>query len=223
MACRYYDEALTKKIKDAIMTNDKILVLSPEESSEELFSTKADLNHDNLSLPMISLIRKRDIDILNTNKKPLTYDGIRLQFYDKDGKLVQGDKALKLNAIPLKLEYQLDIYTLKEYEADEFAREFLFFFINNPRLTIQLPYNGVKATHNSTVRVETPLVNNSDIPQKLFKDQFYRYSLNLYVDDAYYFSIPSMNTILIDSVELEVVDNKTNEVVEKGTYDIHHK
>lgn len=223
MSIQYYDEALTKKIKDAIVSDSKILILGPEESSEELFSTQADLNYDNLSLPMISLIRKRDVDILNTNKKPLTYDGIRLKFYNKSGELVTGDKALKLNAIPIKLEYQLDIYTLKEYEADEYAREFMFFFINNPAVNIELPYHDVKATHTSTVRVESPLINNSDIPQKLFKDQFYRYSLNLYIDDAYYFSIPSMKTILIDTVELDVVDNKTKEIVEKDIYNVNYK
>lgn len=216
MAIRYYDEALTNKIKNAVGTNDSILILSPEESSEELFSDKADLNYDKLSLPMISLIRKRDTDILNTNKKPLTYDGIKLPFYDKNGNKVEGDKALKLNAIPIKIEYQLDIYTKKEYEADEFAREFLFYFINNPNVTIEIPYNGIKTTHKSTVRVESPLINNSDIPQKLFKDQFYRYSLNLYIDDAYYFSVPSMKTILIDITEVEVIDKNGN-IIEKTT------
>lgn len=216
MAIRYYDEALTNKIKNAIMTNDKILVLSPEESSGELFSDKADMNHDKLSLPMISLVRKREVDLLNTNKKPLTFDGIKLPMYDKDGKQIKGDKTLKLNAIPIKLEYQLDIYTKKEYEADEFAREFLFFFVNNPNVTIEIPYNGIKTTHMSTVRVERPLLNNSDIPQKLFKDQFYRYTLNLYIDDAYYFSVPSMNTILIDVTEIDVVD-RNGELIEKIT------
>lgn len=217
MACRYFDEALTQKIKDAVMTNDNILVLGPEESSEELFSDKADMNHDKLTLPMISLIRKRDVDILNTNKKPLTYEGIRLAFYDKNNKKVEGDKALKLNAIPIRLEYQLDVYTKKQYEADEYMREFLFFFINNPSVKITIPYNGVKATHESTVRVEPPLVDNSDIPQKLFRDQFYRFSMNLYIDDAYYFSVPSMETVLINSIELSVQD-KSGEILEKNTY-----
>lgn len=217
MAIRYYDEALTQKIKDAVMTNDSILVLGPEESSEELFSDKADMNHDKLTLPMISLIRKRDVDILNTNKKPLTYEGIRLAFYDKNNKKVEGDKALKLNAIPIRLEYQLDVYTKKQYEADEYMREFLFFFINNPSVKITIPYNGVKATHESTVRVEPPLVDNSDIPQKLFRDQFYRFSMNLYIDDAYYFSVPSMETVLINSIELAVQD-KSGEILEKNTY-----
>ena len=215
MAIRYYDSALTNKIKKAIVSENSILVLGPEDSPEELFTDKADMLHDKLSLPMIGLIRKRDIDILNTNKKPLSFDGIRLAFFDKDGNKVEGDKALKLNAIPIRIEYQLDIYTLKEYDADEYAREFLFYFINNPNVTIELPYNGVKATHTSTVRVEPPLVNNSDIPQKLFKDQIYRYSLNLYIDDAYYFSIPSMNTILISGIEVEVQD-KNGEIVEKS-------
>ena len=223
MSIKLYDEALTNKIKKAVMTNDKILILGPEESSEELFKDKADINHDKLTLPMISLIRKRDVDILNTNKKPLSYDGVKLPMIDSIGQQVKQGKTLKLNAIPIKLEYQLDIYTKNEYEADEYAREFLFFFINNPRITVELPYNGAKATHESNIRVESPLINNSDISQKLFKDQFYRYSMNLYIDDAYYFSIPVMSPILIDICEVEVMDNKTKEIVERETYNLNNK
>lgn len=216
MSIRYYDEALTSKIKNALMTNDSIMVLSPEES-EELFSIKADNSHDKpLKLPFISIIRKKDVNILNSNKKPLSFDGVRLKLIDKNGEQVKGDKALKLNAIPIKIEYQLDIYTKRMYEADEFSREFLFYFVNNPNVTIEFQYNGIKTKHTSTVRVEQTLIDNSDIPQKLYKDQFYRFSLNLYIDDAYYFSIPSMNTILIDCCEYEVIDSKLGQIVEKG-------
>lgn len=223
MALRYYDEALTNKIKNALMTGDKIRVLSPEESSEELFMIKADETHDKpLQLPFISLVRKRDVNLLNTNKRPLTYDAIRLPLYDKEGKLVKGDKALKLNAIPIKIEYQLDIYTKKMYEADEFAREFAFYLVNNPNVTIDFEYNGLRTQHTSTLHVEDTLIDNSDIPQKLYKDQFYRFTLNLYIDDAYYFSIPAMDTVLIEYVDLDVIDNKTGEVVESSTIELNN-
>lgn len=181
MAIRYYDNALTEKIKGWIK-DPNMKVLSPSDSSR-LFQMKADENNDQpLTLPLIAISRDSEIEIISTNRRPLTYDGATLRQTQKTTEI--------LNAIPIKLSYQLDIYTRYFAEADEYARNFIFNFINYPRLYIEIPYNDAKVTHDSTVLITKSLSDTSEIKERLIPGQFTRLTLKLMIDDAYLFSIP---------------------------------
>ena len=205
MAVRFYDEALALKLENWIK-DKSIKVLKPEETTR-LFKMKADEAKDKpIKLPLIALSRKTTINVLNTNKQPLSYDGMKIKAYDKDGKLVE-ERTLKLNAIPMKLDYQLDIYTAEMAEADEYMRNFVFNFVNYPNVTIEIPYNDCKLLHESTVYLEENVEDNSDIPQRLVPGQFTRYTLHLTIDNAYLFSAPIKERIMISKVELEIKDN----------------
>ena len=154
MAIRYYDEALANKIR-AWVKDPNIKVLKPDETAE-LFKIQADEKKDMpITLPLIALSRLPRISILKTGKNPMSYDGLKIFAYDNDGKIVANDKMQKLNAIPIQLEYQLDIYTKELAECDEYFRNFVFNFVNYPNVTIEIPYNDCKLTHNSTIYLDT--------------------------------------------------------------------
>ena len=207
MAVRFYDDALASKIQNWIK-DDSIKVLKPDETSR-LFRMKADEGMDKpIALPIISLSRGTDIEILNVGKKPLSYDGLRLRCYDKRGnEVMPSSSAYKLNAIPISISYNLDIYTRDLEECDEYMRNFVFNFVNYPKLTITIPYNDVDIHHDSTVRLEPVVTDNSDIPERLFPSQFTRYTLRLVVDDAYLFSVPAKPFVAISEVGLRVKDS----------------
>ena len=112
-----------------------------------------------------------------------------------------------LNAIPIKLTYQLDIYTKYFAEADEYARNFIFNFINYPKLSIEIPYNNAKVTHDSTVLVESTVSDSSDIPERLIAGQFSRMTIRLTIDDAWLFSVPFMDNWKVEEGILKVLDN----------------
>lgn len=77
MALRFYDEALLNKLKKWV-SDEHMKITGPEET-RRLFEYRADLNNDKpIELPLITLRRGRDFEILSTNKKPLTFDGITL-------------------------------------------------------------------------------------------------------------------------------------------------
>lgn len=154
-------------------------------------------NDKPLDLPLIALSRDSNIDIISTNKKPLTYDGAPIERGEDGSKI--------LNAIPIKISYQLDIYTRYFTEADEYLRNFIFNFINYPKLYIEAPYNDSKVIHNSTVLIESPVADTSDIQERLISGQFTRMTLKLYIDDAYLFSIPFKDNW---KVELEEIKTK---------------
>lgn len=205
MAIRYYDQALTEKIKGWVK-DPNLNVLSPSDTAR-LFQMKMDQNNDKpLSLPFVALSRDSDMEVIVTQKRPLTYDGASLSATKKSTKI--------LNAIPIKLSYQLDIYTRYFAEADEYARNFIFNFINYPGLHIELPYNDSNIVHDSTVLLESTVSDNSDIAERLIKSQFTRMTLKLTIDDAYLFSIPFKENW---KVELSTVDQNTDEIKEIKT------
>lgn len=201
MAIRYYDEALVEKIRGWVK-DPNMKVLSPNDSTR-LFQLRADLNNDKpLTLPFIAISRDSDIEIINTNKHALTYDGAHLE--------VDEDKSKQLNAIPIKISYQLDIYTKYFAEADEYLRNFIFNLINYPRLSIEIPYNNSKITHNFTIQLESTVSDNSDIPERLIAGQFTRMSLKFYIDDAYLFSVPFMKNWKIETGDIDINNEKEN-------------
>ena len=110
MSANLYDDAIVDKLQDMLGKDSGLHILKPEETSR-LFNERADTSHDNITLPTIALSR-RGFRILNPNKQPKTYDGIKIRAYDKEGNLINQGSVLKLNAIPIQLNYQLDIYLL---------------------------------------------------------------------------------------------------------------
>jgi hypothetical protein len=140
--------------------------LGPEES-RYLFQIRADQTQDKpLKLPLISLSRNTDVELDFPHKKPLSFDGKMIA--------AAGDYSYQIDAIPMRLQYQLDIYTRYAAEGDEYMRNFVFNFVNHPKLLIHLPYNNAQVTHTANVDILSPVSENSDIPQHLFKDQFTR-------------------------------------------------
>ena len=207
MGIKLYDDALVAKINYWI-PSPGIQVLSPEEVTRML-EIKADQKKDApLALPFVALSRDRDIRILNRQKQLKTFSGVRIG-------TTEDEKVLQLNAIPIEINYQLDIYTKTMQQADEFVRNFVFNFINNPNLKVTIPYNDVNYEHYSTIWLEDTITDNSDIKERLFPGQFIRFSLKLVVDDAYLFSVP-----IKEASEVVEIDNQIKEGEEITQYDI---
>lgn len=205
MAIRLYDEALVNKINKWVK-DPNLTILKPDETTR-LFQMRADQADDKpITLPLIALSRDKEIRILNTQKQSKTFSGFVIQSNQKT--------TMTMNVIPIEISYQLDIYTRKMEEADEYIRNFVFNFINYPKLVVNLPYNNVNLTHESNIWLDESVVDNSDIQEHLFADQFYRFSLKLVVDDAYLFSLPLKETPRIESIEFAVQDSTTKEIVE---------
>lgn len=217
MAISLIDDALYAKIQSWIK-DPKMVFLKPNETLR-LFQTVADQTNDKpITLPLIALSRDSEVEILQTNKKPLSFSGTIL---DANTKNVQ-----MLNGIPIEVGYQLDIYTKGYAEGDEYLRNFIFNFVNHPKLLVTIPYNKVNFQHTANVRISSTVTDTSDIPQRLFSGQFTRWTIRLNVDDCYIFSIPVNTTPSIELGVVEIVERtgeegqgenlKTGEITEIG-------
>lgn len=205
MSATIYDEALLAKLK--WWTSDiKGLTITGPNETKRLFEYIADITNDKpIELPLIALRRLSPITIQSTNKKPITFDG-----WIKDN---TGIKANQLNAIPITLTYQLDIYTRYYSEAEEYVRNFTFNFINYPKLEIVVPYNGCNLPIHCNIRIQPDIDDNSDIPERLVPGEFTRKTFTLYIDDAYLFDFKTKDTWKVDPdtpIIVDIVDADTN-------------
>lgn len=198
MSIGLYDEALVNKIQKWVK-DPSIQILKPDEVTR-LFQIKADQGYDKpIQLPLIALSRDREISILNRNKQPKTFDGI---VYKADEKY-----SIPITAVPIELRYQLDIYTKDRAHADEYVRNFVFNFINLPKLKVVLPYMNSNIEHISNIWLDGNIMDNSDISERLFPDQFTRYTIRLVIDDAYLFSMPTKENVRLASIFVQTVSD----------------
>jgi len=207
MAISLIDDALYAKIQGWIK-DPKMVILKPNETLR-LFQTVSDQTNDKpLTLPLIALSRDSDIEISQVNKRPLSFSGSILEANEKNVQI--------LNGIPIVVNYQLDIYTKSFKEGDEYLRNFIFNFINSPRLLITIPYNNVNYQHSANIRLNTTVTDTSDIPQRLFSGQFTRWTIRFNIDDCYLFSVPvnttpslELGTVVIEEVspQMETTEN----------------
>jgi hypothetical protein len=184
MAISYYDEAITQKIKNWLADSSKLRVLSPDDSNR-LIQLMADDSKDRpMTLPVIAISRNKDIELESAIKQNKSFDGFII---NKDEKAAT---TVHMNVIPIKTTYQLDIYTKKRIEADEYVRQYLFKLINNPQIIIEIPYNNYIVRHTANLRVLNTISDTSDIPTHVFPGQFYKWTIQLELQDGFLFSIP---------------------------------
>jgi hypothetical protein len=200
MAIGYYDEAVTQKIKGWLADSSKLRVLAPEETTRLIQLNAEDTNDQPLQLPLIAISRNKDLEIELAIKQNKSFDGLVI------GKDNLGATTIHLNVIPVKTTYQLDIYTKKRIEADEYVRQYLFKLINNPQIIIDIPYNNYLVRHTANLRVLNTVSDTSDIPNHLFPGQFYRWTIQLELQDGFLFSIPQKQNWRFVGYEVTLAD-----------------
>ena len=200
MAISYYDEAITQKIKGWLADSSKLRVLSPDETTR-LFQLQAEDSGDEpLKLPLIAISRNKDIEIESAIKQNKSFDGLVI------GRDTVKNTTVHMNVIPVKTTYQLDIYTKKRIEADEYVRQYLFKLINNPQIIIDIPYNNSTVRHTANLRVLNTVSDTSDISNHIFPGQFYKWTIQLELHDGFLFSIPHKQNWRLISVEVSAAD-----------------
>lgn len=205
MSSYIYDDALLNKFK-RWTEGTEVNLVGPDES-RRLFQVISDKSNDsNIKFPLVSLKRSLGYDIDLYGKKPITFDGAKLEANSK--------KVKSMNYIPITLNYQLDIYTRYYQEADEYMRNFIFNIINYPQLEILIKYFGVDIKHVANILPGRSVVDNSgSTNERLSPGQFTRLSYQFSVDDAYLWNINIKDTKEIISGELLIIDKATNETI----------
>ncbi len=202
MAISYYDDAVTAKIKGWLADNSTLRVLNPDETKRVIELQAEDSGDAPLKLPLLTISRNKELEVTNTIKQNKSFDG--LVIFPENAKNVTA--TVHMNVIPVKTLYQLDIYTKKQLEADEYVRQFLFKLINNPQIIVEIPYNNYIVKHTANLRVLNSVSDTSDIPTRLFSGQFYRWTIQLELQDGFLFSLPYKKNWHFSGIELDLCD-----------------
>lgn len=204
MGVYLYDNALLDKIKN--WTSSTNITITGINNTNQMLDVVEDMTNDTpIQLPMIQISRNGGYDILNKQKKPLSYNALAI------GK--KGTKKLVLNAIPISVTYQIDIYTRYLQEADEYMRNLVFNIINYPCLSILVPYESTKFKHESTIHLISDVQDNSDIPERKIPGQFTRLSVSISVDDAYIWDVRKFDTYKIVEIDLQTEKDMPRELI----------
>jgi len=189
MSVTLYDEALLKKIRSWV-GDSRLKVISSSDVSDVISTTADEQNDGQIELPLISISRQ-GFRIGNPNRTAISAYGLTIE--------TNPNKSEWLNAIPIELNYQIDIYTRYMNEANEYARNMIFNIVNFPRLTIEIPYYDTHIPLNSSIHLDEDIQDNSAIPERLIFGQFSRLTMRLSVNDAYMFDIRINDNAYIDT------------------------
>ena len=183
MSAYLYDEALVKKFKNWT-SSSKTQVYGPSET-RRLYEIIADSTTDSsVERPIISISRNMGYDIINsgTTRRPLSYDGVdRLYFEETNSTKI-------INAIPILLSYQIDVYARLAQEADILMRNLVFNIINYPAMEISIP----DADLNHTARISfgsNTITDNSNMSERFVEGNLTVLSAIINIEDAYLWDV----------------------------------
>lgn len=200
MAVRFYDDALLNKFQKWIPEGQ--MTLLGVNDTKRLFEVVADKQNDKpLQLPILAISRNGGYSVLSKYKQPLSHNGSTI--------IYTNDYGVKLNAVPISISYQIDVYTRYLSEADEYARNLIFNIINYPKLQVEIPYENQGFIHDANIRINTEVEDNSDVPTRLAPGQFTRISIGIDIDDAYLFDVRIKDNLSIVSTSA-LAGNSTN-------------
>ena len=166
-----YDDAIIENFRE-VFNDDRIYILPVEDA----FRFVSQLNRDDVKFPLISTTRL-GVTILSSEVN---------QAQKMTGHLVRRDgfnNNLFAQSIPIRIEYQLDIFTVDRRTCDEITRELIFYFYQHPTLVAHFDY-GLDIKHNFNLFLNDDVVDNSDTLEHVNKGVKFRNTLTFYTDDA---------------------------------------
>jgi hypothetical protein len=166
-----YDKAIIENFQKLFNTgNVHILPV------EDALRFTSQLNRDDVEFPLISTTRL-GVTILSSEVN---------QAQKTTGHLVRRDgynNNVFAQSIPIRIEYQLDIFTVERWACDEITRELIFYFYQHPTLVAHFDY-GLNIEHNFNLFLNDEVVDNSDTIEHINTGVKFRNTLTFYTDDA---------------------------------------
>jgi len=207
MSLNLYDTSIVTKLR-TLMGNNNIYIVPPD----ELFRIMAKVNDDTIQMPMISLTRTGASIDLSRNNHYMKFEGALVD-YDYETNI-----SKRLQAIPLRINYLMDIWTKSRIENDEILGELIFYFMTHPTLKVLIP-KGLNINHNFNLFFNSDIDDNSDIVAHKDRGVYFRQTLSIYTDDAYLWKSSTRKPIYITDASLELMDNNGNIIETESIYE----
>lgn len=130
-----YDEAIVKDLERSFDPSSGVVVKAV--AQEDIISVAAQIKNDEISLPMIAIVRGQTSDV-NTDLTNFTrmHKGVATVFDSKSNDIYYE------KAIPINLNYTLAILASNTADMDELCRELIFKYTSMYFLAIDTPYES---------------------------------------------------------------------------------
>lgn len=175
MSVGLYDKAIVNHFRD-ILDDERIHILPVEHA----IRFTAQLTKDDVKFPLISTTRLN----YSIRSSDINFYGLRQGGYQNRNS--DGTSTFE-QIIPIRINYQMDIFTVDKRTGDELVRELVFHILLNPTLQVEVPY-GLNAKRDFNIYLDSDIVDNSDTIEHLDKGVRFRNTLTFYTDDAYLFA-----------------------------------
>lgn len=175
MSVKLYDDAIINNFRE-IFEDSRIHILPVEQA----LRFTAQLQRDDIAFPLISTTRLG----YSIKLEEVNFTGLHSGGYQR-----RNDDGTDVFAqvIPIRINYQVDVFTVSKSMGDELVRELIFYLLQNPTLKVQVPYD-LNMTHVFNLFPESEIVDNSDTVEHINKGVLFRNTLSLYTDDALLFA-----------------------------------
>lgn len=185
MSFYLYDEAIVNNLR-SLVNDDRIHIVPPDNALNVI----GRITDDDIKLPLISLSRT-STQISNSISHPMKFDG-GIAGYDSKTKIFK-----KIQAIPIRINYLLDVWTKHRQENDDIIRELIFYISTHPTMKVEIPY-GLDIEHKFNIFIDSDIDDNSDIVEHKNRGEYFRQTLSLYTDDAYLWKSASRYFMNVD-------------------------
>ena len=174
MSAYLYDEALVNNLRQ-IFADTRIHLMEVNRAIEII----PRIDDDKFKLPLVTLSRTSWRVLSDNHNQSARFEGAVTEIHPYN----DTTRIKRVQFIPMKLEYNLDIWTRTRRENDEIVRELFWYFLVSPTLTIKVPYD-LDFDHNFNIFIEEDVEDNSDLAGQPSHGEYFRQTLHLYTDDA---------------------------------------
>lgn len=210
MSAYLYDEALVNKFKKWT-SSSKTQVYGPSET-RRLYEIIADSSTDSeIKLPLIAISRNMGYEIIDsgTTRRPLSYDGVT-RSYDPENNSVK-----IMNAIPIALTYQIDVYARYTEEADILMRNLIFNIVNFPAMSVEVP--DANQSHVARISIASPNVtDNSNMAERFIEGNLTALSISIDIRDAYLWDVRQHRNAELEIRIDDIYENRNFECLSCG-------
>lgn len=194
MSTYIYDEALVEDLRT--LTKDTRIHIVPPDN---LFRLVGRIVEDEIKMPLISLART-GWQLTDSRPHTVKFDGALAGYNDESNKLK------RVQALPINISYQLDVWTKTRLENDNILRELIFYYSTNPTLSVKIGY-GLDIDHNFNVFIDNDIEDNSDIVEHKNRGEYFRQTISLYTDDAYLWKSSSRYPTFVHSSDIDLIED----------------
>ena len=174
MSAYLYDEAIVSNLRKVI-GDDRIHI----NVVENAFNVIPRIDDDKFTLPLITLSRTGWRILSDNHNHSARFEGdvVEIRPYNDT------QRIKRVQFIPMKIDYNLDVWTRSRRENDEIVRELFWFFLISPTLQVHVPYD-LEFDHNFNIFIEEDVEDNSDLQGQFNHGEYFRQTIHLYTDDA---------------------------------------